>query len=342
MTDPWLHPDVVVGALSRVTHALRPPSRDTAEALRRYEQLGFERLFPEPPATPGPVRVRRRWRAGGMLSEDVSFDSLYQPLDPDFRERYQRSYPENHVVWARRLRPSGCDARPRLLYIHGYMQPETLVEELGLLALLARRLRVEIVQLQPPYHGRRKPRRSWFHGDLFWTGDVLRSVEALRQTLFDARSLLGWMLRENDRPVGVSGLSLGGFLGCALTCMDDRLAFSFPLIAHMDIGAVIEDAPVLSRMRRELRDFGQEPRAFGAFFERIGWNRQRPRLDPSRIRLYAARQDRFFDPARVEALAADWGGVPIEWYPGSHMGFVRHLPRVADSLRARIDAITGW
>jgi hypothetical protein len=146
------------------------------------------------------------------------------------------------------------------------------------------------------------------------------------------------MLEESDQPVGVSGLSLGGLLACALTCQDNRFAFSLPLIAHMDIGAVIEDAPVLGRMRRELRAFGCEPAEFGAFFERIGWNRQRSRLDPARVRLYAASQDRFFDPARVEALAADWGGVPIEWYDCSHMGFARHLPRAAESMRALVDA----
>jgi dienelactone hydrolase len=166
----------------------------------------------------------------------------------------------------------------------------------------------------------------------------VRSVEALRQTLADARSLLSWMQAESERPVGVSGLSLGGLLTCALTCLDDRFAFSLPLIAHMDIGAVVEDAPVLGRMRRELRAFGWEPRDFGRFFDRIGWNRQRARLAPERIRLYAASQDRFFDPELVEALGAHWGGAPIEWYQCSHMGFARHLPRATASMRELIDA----
>jgi len=107
------------------------------------------------------------------------------------------------------------------------------------------------------------------------------------------------------------------------------------------MAALLRDAPVLGRMRRELRDFGCEPAEFGDFFERIGWNRQRSRLDPARVRLYAASQDRFFDPARVEALAADWGNVPIEWYDCSHMGFARHLPNAAESMRAVVDAVAA-
>ncbi|MGI9592169.1 MAG: alpha/beta hydrolase family protein [Myxococcota bacterium] len=335
----WLpHPDDVVGALSGVAHALRPRARNTMEALRSYEGMDVEALFGGPTRAPGNVRIRKRWQLGDVVSEDVAFPSLYRPLDAEFRDRYERSYVESHTVWARRLRPAGTGERPRLLYLHGYMQPETLVEELGLVALLARRLGVEIVQLQPPYHGRRKPARSWFHGDLYWTGDVVRSVEALRQTLIDARTLLSWMQSESQRPVGVSGLSLGGLLTCALTCLDDRFAFSLPLIAHMDIGAVVEDAPVLGRMRQELRAFGWEPRDFGRFFDRIGWNRQQAKLPPERIRLYAASEDRFFDPELVETLSAHWGGAPIEWYECSHMGFMRHLPRAAASMRELIDA----
>jgi pimeloyl-ACP methyl ester carboxylesterase len=331
------HLDDLAGRLAGLAQQLAPRTHDTREALRAYEDLDLEAIFPEPSRVPGDVRVRRRWSLPGLTSEDVSFRSLHEPLDPAFRRRYADDYSEIHTVWARRVRPSGSGARPRLLYLHGYMQPETVVEELVLLATLARRFHVEVVQMQPPYHGRRKPRRAWLHGDRYWTGDVVRSVEALRQTLLDARTLLAWMLAESDRPVGVSGLSLGGLLTCGLTCLEERFCFSMPLIAHMDIGAVVADAPVLVRMRRELRDFGWQPSDFGAFFDRIGWNALPAKLPPERIRIFAARDDRFFDPRLVQAMADRWGGPAIEWYDSSHMGFAANLPRCARPMRAFID-----
>jgi pimeloyl-ACP methyl ester carboxylesterase len=320
-----------------LAQGLGPRAHDTRAALAHYEGRSIEALFPAPPAIPSDVRVRRRWALPGVESEDLSFRSLHEPLDPAFRQRYGRDYSEIHTVWARRVRPAGSERRPRLLYLHGYMQPETVVEELVLLAALARHCQAEIVHMQPPYHGRRNPRRAWLHGDRYWTGDVVRSVEALRQSLLDARTLLGWLLHEDDRPVGVAGLSLGGLLTCGLTCLDARFAFSLPLIAHMDIGAVIADAPVLARMRRDLRAFGWEPADFGAFFERIGWNALPARLPPERIRLFAARHDKFFDPALVQAMAERWGGVEIEWFDASHMGFLPYLPRCATRMRAFID-----
>ncbi len=334
-----LHPDDLAGTLAGLAHRFAPRSSNTIPALRQYESLDIGALFPEPPRAAAEVQVRRRWTLPGMQSEDISFPSLHQPIDESFRLRYERDYVETHTVWARRLRPTGSETRPRLLYIHGYMQPETVIEEFVLLANLARRFHVEVVHIQPPYHGRRKPRRSWFHGDLYWTGDVVRSVEALRQSLMDARTLLGWMLEESDRPVGVSGLSLGGLLTCGLTCLDGRFAFSMPLVAHMDIGAVVSDAPVLGWMRRELRSFGWEPADFGAFFDRIGWNDLPAKLPRRRIRIFAASRDKFFAPRLVEEMSERWGGVGIHWYDTSHMGFAANLPRCARSMRDFIDLV---
>jgi acetyl esterase/lipase len=202
---------------------------------------------------------------------------------------------------------------------------------------MALRLDVEIVQLQPPYHGRRTPRGSRFGGELYWTADMVRSLEALRQNVLDARTLLAWLLREDPRPVGLSGLSLGGALALLLTCLDRRFAFSIPLIAHMDLAALMADAPVLARTRAELRAFGWTDEDFRRFVSDIGWYRLRPKLPRQRIHLFAAADDRFFDPAVVEAMWRRWGRPPIHWYPCSHMGFIARLPEALRVMRAVVD-----
>jgi acetyl esterase/lipase len=321
-----------------VAHRLAPPpAENTVADLAAYESRTLEELFPAPARVPV-VEVKRRWRAFGVESDLAWFPSLHQPLEPRFARRY-RDYRETHTVWTRWVRPAGAARRPRLVYLHGFMQPETPIEEVALLTTLATQLRVELVQVQPPYHGRRKPRGARFDGELFFTADVVRSIEALRQSILDARTVLSWLLDQDDRPVGVTGLSLGGALAAALTCLESRFAFSAPLIAHMDVAATFADAPVLEGVRRELRAFGFEPADLARFFDRVGWSELRPGIPPRRIRILAASDDRFFRPALVEAMWRRWGEPPIHWYPGSHMGFLTHLPDAVTRLGALVDEV---
>ena len=322
------HPDEMTGALSHVLQLFATPTRNTLADLDVYRGLPLQDLFPSPSTIPD-ARVATRWRVPGMVSEDIVFPSLHEPLEPVFRQRYVSEYAEVHTVYARRIRPAEMRERPRLMYLHGYMQPETYVEELALLVSMARLLDVEIVQLQPPYHGRRTPRGARFGGEFYWTADVVRSIEALRQNLLDARTLLAWLKADDPRPVGVMGLSLGGALTLALTCLDERFAFSLPLIAHMDIAAMVGDAPVLRRMRRELRQFGWGRDEFKRFVGDIGWYDLAPKVPRRHIYLFAASDDRFFDPTVVEEMWRRWERPAIRWYPGSHMGF---LMRVRDAL----------
>jgi pimeloyl-ACP methyl ester carboxylesterase len=335
-----LHPDLVIGGLSEILQGVANPVTNTLADAGIYVGRPLEELFPAPAAVPA-ATVTRRWRVGGLLSEDIVFRSLHVPLEPKFERRYLRNYRETRRVYARRIRPAGARRRPRLLYLHGYMQPETFVEELAVLTTMALQLNVEIIQMQPPYHGRRAPRASRFSGEFYWTADVVRSFEALRQTLLDARTLLEVLLAADPRPVGVAGLSLGGALTLSLACLEERFAFAVPIVAHMDIAALVSDAPVLTKMRHDLKAFGWRKKQFDDFVRGVGWYELRPKLPAGRVLMIAASEDRFFDPRRVRQLWRRWGKPEIHWYPTSHMGFLPHLPEVLRVMRAFIDRPAG-
>ncbi len=332
------HLDDLAGSATRAARILAQPVENTLADADAYRGVARDVLFPDPPRVPEVVR-RERWRVPGLVSEDLVFPSAHEVIEPRFCERFASRYLETHTVYARRIRPSGSRGRPRLLYLHGYMQPETYVEEFAFLSSLAVYLGVEVVQMQPAYHGRRSPRETILGGEYFFTADLVRSVEAMRQTVLDARALLGWMLEAGESPVGVMGLSLGGALTAMLACVEPRFAFAVPLIAHMDLDAMIADAPVMAGTRHDLRRFGWSRSDVKAFVDDLGWNDLRAQLEPGRIRIFAASDDRFFDPAIVERMWRTWGEPPIRWYPCSHMGFLPHIPSALGGVRELIDSL---
>lgn len=324
--------DDLAGVLVRPLQLLRARPHDSIARLEAYEGLPREALFPAPARLPE-VHTKPRWSRPGFENQDLSFRSLHDPIEPHFKEHYHARRRRIHTVYARRIRPHHAVGRPRLLYIHGYMQPETVVEEHALLGVAAKALQMEIVHLQPPYHGRRKPRGSPYDGERFWSADVVRSLEAMRQTLIDARTLLSVMLAESPDPVGVVGLSLGGCFAAILACLEHRFDFAMPFIAHMDMGALLRDAPVLGAMRKDLARFGWSHREFGGFFSKIGWDGLAPVIPAERIMLFGASKDRFFDPSVLEAMWERWGRPEIHWYATSHMGFIPHMPSALGHMR---------
>ena len=331
--------DDMAGVLVRPLQLLRSRPRNTLDRLRAYDGVPRDELFPAPDRLPR-IRTRRRWSLPGFENEDLSFASLHEPIEPLFNEHYHARSRRIQTVYARRIRPKGTEGRPRLLYIHGYMQPETVVEEHGLLGAMARTLDVEIVHLQPPYHGRRKPRSSPYDGERFWTADVVRSFEAMRQTILDARTLLSVMLDESPSPVGLAGLSLGGSFSATLACLEPRFDFAAPFIAHMDMGALLRDAPVLGAMRKDLARFGWTQREFGDFFSSIGWDELVAVVPADRILILAAENDRFFDADVLRAMWHRWGEPEIHWYPTSHMGFLPNMPNAVGHLRRFINGLS--
>src|SRR5271166_3713251 len=110
------HPDELLGALARVVQVLRPRVENTIDRVGAYEGLPLSALFPAPDRVPTVTRSTR-WRIGGVASEDLSFASLHEPIEPAFRRYYHARRRRIHTVYARRIRRASGLERPRLLYI---------------------------------------------------------------------------------------------------------------------------------------------------------------------------------------------------------------------------------
>ena len=103
--SPLPHPDDVTGALSQILQRFAEATPNTLADLDVYRRISLDALFPAPQAVPA-ARVTTRWRLPGVVSEDIVFPSLHEPLEPRFRERYVAEYAETHTVYARRIRPA--------------------------------------------------------------------------------------------------------------------------------------------------------------------------------------------------------------------------------------------
>ncbi len=333
------HLDKVAGGLSRLLH-VRPAKHNTVSDLDRYLDLRPEQLFPEVPRLTS-MRIRRGIIARSLRTTTLTWESAHEILCPTYLRRYQRDYKRNRIAYARWVQPDGRRRKRVLIYVHGWLEPGSWVEETTLFRKWTKELGVDIVHLCLPFHGQRTPRTSLFSGEFFWTADLVRSLEGVRQAVCDARSLIGWLRDQGYEQVGVSGISLGGAITMTLGCLSQGPDYVVPIISHLELEDAVEEAGILWRMRTDLERWGIDSEQRREIFQRIGLSKLRPKLSSDEQLWIEAREDGYIDAKLVERQWHDWGKPNILWIDGGHMTFPLHLNEMTDRMGAFIDGVSS-
>jgi len=300
--------------------------REVREARELFESRGWldnpADYHDTPPSLENPSLRERRVRK--IHYEHLSFESGYAPHEGEpGRERWL-SYGPNRTAHAWVVRHEG-GPRPWLVCIHGYQMGMPLVD---LAAFpppwLHESLGLNLLVPMLPLHGRRKiGRRS---GDGFLKGDLLDSVHAEAQAMWDIRRMLTWVRAQGDPKVGVLGYSLGGYNTALLACLDAELACAIPGIPATDFaGLFLHHGPALHI--RQAEDVGIEPDRMREVLRVVSPLALEPKVPHERRYLFAGVADRLVPPEQVRDLWRHWDRPRTCWYQGAHVTFRAH-PRV--------------
>jgi pimeloyl-ACP methyl ester carboxylesterase len=327
--------DRVAGVLSRVLH-LRGAKQNTIGYLHQYLDLPPATLFPEPRPIED-LRIHRTVVDRALRTSTLSWTSTHEVLCQRYRIRHENEYAANLAARARWIRPAGAPRRTCLLYVHGWLEPGSWAEETTLFRKWAKELDTDIVHVALPFHGSRKPREALFSGEFFWTADLVRSMEGVRQAVCDTRSVMAWLRAQGYSRIGVTGISLGGAITMLLGCVEPLPDFIVPIISHLELESAVEEAPILWRMKQDLERWGVDAQQRKDLFRRLGLSSYRPVLAPERQLWIQAREDVYIDALLAEAQWRHWGEPPVLWIDGGHMTFPLHI----DAITRRIDEFLG-
>jgi hypothetical protein len=297
---------------------------EVEEALDLFERRGWlekpETYHREPPALVRP-QVRPR-RVRNLHFEQLSFDSEYAPDPEEPGAQRWGSYATNRLAHAWVVRHAG-PPRPWLVCIHGYQMG---IPSVDLLAFppeyFHQRLGLNLLLPVLPLHGPRKAgRRS---GDGFIAGDVLDTIHAEAQAMWDIRRLLGWLREDQAAPaVGVLGLSLGGYNTSLLACLDDGLACAIAGIPLTDFTrAIFRHGPPLHL--QSATSSGVEEGSVRRVSSVVSPLELSPAVPLERRYIFGATADRLVPPDQVRDLWEHWERPSMVWYQGGHLTFRAH------------------
>jgi len=292
-------------------------ARDLFEARGWLEKpIGYHAM---PPALESP-RIRRE-HTFRVDFEHLSFESEYEPYDGEpGRERWLGYRPNRTAhAWVARHADS---ARPWLMCIPGYQMGMPLID-FGAFPpdWLRDRLGLNLVVPVLPLHGPRKiGRRS---GDGFLSGEVLDTVHAEAQAMWDLRRILSWVRAQGGTKIGVFGLSLGGYNTALLSCVDDGLACSIPGIPATNFAHLLwRHGPPLEL--RYIEHLGMSRDAGSEVTRVISPLVLSPQVAHAHRAIFAAVADRLVPAEQVRDLWRHWDRPRIVWYQGGHVTFRAH------------------
>lgn len=307
--------------------------RETRDATELFRDRGWlekpvEYHLAPPPLDAPELRPRR---VRGIDYEHLRFGSGYEPhAEEPGRERWL-GYAANRTAhaWIVRRAPD----RPWLVCIHGYQMGSPLVD-LGAFdpRVFCDRLGLNLALPVLPLHGRRKTgRRS---GDGFLAGDVLDTIHAEAQAMWDVRRLLAWIREQGAPAVGVYGLSLGGYNAALLAALDGGLACAIPGIPATDFARLMWQHGTPANLER-YGEMGVTVETAALPMRVVSPLALEPKVPLERRALFGGVADRLVPPDQVRDLWEHWGRPRMHWYQGAHVTFMLD-PRVRELVQGTL------
>lgn len=300
-------------------------SADFLEAVSFYSALtpgfGPGHLLSAPAATPRVcVSAPHKLSTGSVF--DVTFRSSYNPLYPPFRVEFS-SYEENRTVHARIWKHEDAVSRGCVVAIHGWFMGDQRVNALALVPGFFFRLGLDVAVVELPYHGRRAPKGADPLKALFPSLHLPRTNEGVAQAVHDLHALKLWLEGEYGVSVGVTGMSLGGYVA-ALWASLDKLAFAIPMVPLVmmdEIGwrVVEKQRESCESKDKELWDKIDRDLLKQIFAAHCPLNFA-PRVSPERRMIIAAEGDEMVPSIQAQALWEHWGRPKMHWFRGGHLG----------------------
>lgn len=177
---------------------------------------------------------------------------------------------------------------------------------------------LDVVLVTLPDHGARKPAAARFSGERFAVPNVQALGEAVRQAIYEVRLVQQWVRERSSAPVGLLGLSLGGYVAALFAGLYEDLDFVIPVVAPVCMGDLAFRFLSQSRAAKAgAANFSlEEMRASFWIHSPLAHTLKTER---SRALIVAGRGDRVVPPEHSFALWRHWGEPEVHWFAGSHV-----------------------
>ncbi|MBL8799756.1 MAG: alpha/beta hydrolase family protein [Planctomycetia bacterium] len=222
---------------------------------------------------------------------------------------------ENNIVHAEYYRPKGDGPFPATIVLDVTAGDQQLSRIMSM-HLASKGVAALFVQMA--YYGPRRPAGS----DLrLLSPNVPRTLDAIRQTVLDLRRASAWLegRKEVDaQRLGITGTSLGSFLGALTAEMEPRLGRVVVLLGGGGLVDGYWDDPRGEPLRQLYRALGGNKERLKEIIAPVDPLTCAANLKDRKVLILAAKRDDIVPPRCAEALWEATGKQKIVWFDATH------------------------
>lgn len=259
------------------------------------------------------IRVER---IAGHRVERLRFESGYEiALGEAGRDRWLGYTPCRHAA-AYVLRHEGAP-RPWLLCTNGYRMGHAALD-VRIFERFYSALGLNVLIPVLPLHG---PRRLGMQSGSGFLGiDIVDTLHAQAQSVWDMRRLLSWARGQGATAIGAFGLSLGGCATALFASLAEGLTCAIPGIPLADVIRILSRHASAHQMRYAVHRGFDLDRASDVL-RVVSPLVLKPRVPLAGRMIFGATADRLVTPDQVHDLWRHWEKPEIVWYNGAHVSF---------------------
>jgi len=273
--------------------------------------------FVDAPVAPVYVRSRERRRLDGGVVVARELFTAYRPY-PGLEAFVDAPAPDDRILFEHWTHDREAP-RATVVALHGFSMGYPRLDAVALFAAACFRAGYDVALMTLPSHGARTPRGARFSGERFAVPHVARLNDAVRQAVYEIHLTVNWLRQQTQTPVGLIGLSLGGYLSSLMAGLTPDLDFVIPMVPPVCMGDL---AWRFFSQSRHYRSHGSA--AFSREELRAAYRVHSPltyarRIDKTRALILAGRGDQIVPPDHPHSLWRHWGKPDIYWFSGSHL-----------------------
>jgi dienelactone hydrolase len=184
---------------------------------------------------------------------------------------------------------------------------------------------IAALAIRMPYYGERRPEGSRLR---MISIDFDHSMESVRQTVLDVRRAAAWLESRKEidaKRIGITGTSLGSFMGSLSAEMEPRLGRVALLLGGGGLVDGFYDNPRAEMFRKSWEALGGTKDSLTKLLAPADPLTYADHLRERKVLMIAGKRDEIVPPKMTEALWKASGQQKIVWYDCTHHGAVKYI-----------------